>query len=64
MQGNLDPIVLYADQQTIRSRAAALLDEGDRRGHIFNLGHGVLPDVPHQNVKDLVKMVHDLGAAR
>ncbi|AMV21992.1 uroporphyrinogen decarboxylase [Planctomyces sp. SH-PL14] len=64
VQGNLDPIVLYADQGTIRSRAAAVLDEGGRRGHIFNLGHGVLPDVPHQNVKDLVKMVHDLGMAR
>ncbi len=63
VQGNLDPIVLYADQSTIRERVQEVLaSAGPQPGHIFNLGHGVTPDVPHENVKALVKMVHELGA--
>ena len=65
VQGNLDPISLYCDLPTLRRRAQAVLDAAGRvPGHIFNLGHGVLPDVPHEHVKALVRMVHELGTAR
>jgi len=63
VQGNLDPIALYCDLPTLRSQAQAVLDAaGPQPGHIFNLGHGVTPDVPHEHVKALVRMVHELGA--
>ena len=62
VQGNLDPIVLYADQAYIRSRVQRILDQaGGRPGHIFNLGHGLLPDTPYENVLALVDMVHELS---
>jgi uroporphyrinogen decarboxylase len=62
VQGNLDPITLYADLETIRRRAQQVLTAAENRpGHIFNLGHGVTPDVPHENVKALVNIVHELG---
>ena len=65
VQGNLDPIVLYADQAYIRSRVQRILDQaGGRRGHIFNLGHGLLPDTPFENVVALVEMVHELSGTR
>ncbi|MGO8789990.1 MAG: uroporphyrinogen decarboxylase [Terriglobia bacterium] len=63
VQGNLDPIVLYGDQDFIRMRAKRVLDHAaSRAGHIFNLGHGLLPDTPYENVVALVKMVHDLSS--
>jgi len=63
VQGNLDPVVLYADRQFIRRRVGRVLDQAaGRPGHIFNLGHGVLPDTPFENVKALVEMVHALSA--
>ncbi len=63
VQGNLDPVSLMADLPTLKSRAQAVLDEAaGRPGHIFNLGHGVFPEVPPENVKALVKMVHELSA--
>ena len=63
VQGNLDPVSLMADLPTLRSRAKAVLDAAaGRPGHIFNLGHGVFPEVPPDNVKALVQMVHELGA--
>ena len=62
VQGNLDPVSLMADLSTLKSRAKAVLDAaGGKPGHIFNLGHGVFPEVPPEHVKALVKMVHDLG---
>lgn len=64
VQGNLDPIVLYQDAATIRRHAERVLRSGGPRpGHIFNLGHGVLPDVPHESVKALVQMVHEWRGA-
>lgn len=64
VQGNLDPVTLFADLDTIRRRTTDILQQaGKRPGHIFNLGHGVLPDMSAENVKALVKMVHELGAA-
>ncbi len=63
VQGNLDPIVLYADAAFIRQRVKRILDQaGGRPGHIFNLGHGILPDTPFENVVDLVKMVHEISS--
>jgi uroporphyrinogen decarboxylase len=63
VQGNLDPIVLYADQAYIRARVERILNQaGGKPGHIFNLGHGLLPDTPFENVVALVDMVHDLSA--
>jgi uroporphyrinogen decarboxylase len=62
VQGNLDPVVLYANQSYIRSRVQRILDQaGGRPGHIFNLGHGLLPDTPFENVVALVDMVHELS---
>jgi uroporphyrinogen decarboxylase len=62
VQGNLDPVVLYAGQDYIRARVQRILDQaGGRPGHIFNLGHGLLPDTPFENVVALVEMVHELS---
>jgi uroporphyrinogen decarboxylase len=59
VQGNLDPIALLADWDTCRERAQAVLDQaGGRPGHIFNLGHGVLPETPVDHVRRLVEFVH------
>jgi uroporphyrinogen decarboxylase len=63
VQGNLDPVALYGDLDFIRARAQRVLDQAAYRpGHIFNLGHGLLPDTPYDNVVALVKMVHDLSS--
>jgi uroporphyrinogen decarboxylase len=62
VQGNLDPLVLLADRAEIRRHAKAILEQAcGRPGHIFNLGHGVLPQTPVDNVVALVEMVHELG---
>ncbi len=63
VQGNLDSLVLYGNQDFIRRRAQRVLDQvAYRRGHIFNLGHGLLPDTPYENVLALVKMVHEISS--
>jgi len=65
VQGNLDPIVLYAEPSYIRRRVERILDQaGGRGGHIFNLGHGILPDTPFESVVDLIKMVHEISSQR
>ena len=65
VQGNLDPVVLYADPAYIRARVERVLQQaGGRPGHIFNLGHGLLPDTPLDNVVALVEMVHELSQNR
>jgi uroporphyrinogen decarboxylase len=62
VQGNLDPAALLGPVEQIRSRVRAILDRaGGRDGHIFNLGHGVLPETPVDHVIALVDMVHDLS---
>jgi uroporphyrinogen decarboxylase len=62
IQGNLDPVVLFADQTTIRKRVERILLQAEgRNGHIFNLGHGILPDTPVENVLALVDMVRELS---
>jgi len=63
IQGNLDPIVLCADRAAITEQTQAILDEvGGRPGHIFNLGHGIVPETPVDNVKYLVDLVHERSA--
>lgn len=59
IQGNLDPAVLLADVDLVKSQAMDILERvGGKPGHIFNLGHGILPNTPIENVTDLVKFVH------
>jgi uroporphyrinogen decarboxylase len=54
VQGNLDPVLLFADWKELKSRAEEILRRaGGRPGHIFNLGHGILPETPVENVKAL-----------
>ncbi len=64
VQGNLDPTVLFAPREEVRRRALDLLRRvGGRPGHIFNLGHGILPHTPLDNVLALVDAVHSWGGA-
>jgi uroporphyrinogen decarboxylase len=63
VQGNLDPVALFASPREIRRRVADVLDRaGYRHGHIFNLGHGVLPETPVDHVIAMVDAVHELSA--
>ncbi len=58
VQGNLDPTLLFAEWPLIEKRTKAILDSVDgRNGHIFNLGHGILPGTPEENVKQLADFV-------
>jgi uroporphyrinogen decarboxylase len=60
VQGNLDPVLLFADWKQVRLRAEGILRQaGGRPGHIFNLGHGILPETPVENVKALVRFVQE-----
>jgi uroporphyrinogen decarboxylase len=60
VQGNLDPVTLFAPRDVLKRKAMQVLDDaGDTPGHIFNLGHGILPKTPVDNVKYLVDFVHD-----
>ena len=60
IQGNLDPVALFAPLPELRSKVNDLLKRtGNRPGHIFNLGHGILPETPVENVKAVVQMVRD-----
>ena len=61
VMGNLDPVLLFAKQDVIREQATRIMKQaGGRAGHIFNLGHGILPETPVENVIALVEMVHEL----
>jgi uroporphyrinogen decarboxylase len=65
VQGNLDPTVLYASPAYIRARAERILEQADGRpGHIFNLGHGILPGTPVDHVVALVECVHEMSSRR
>jgi uroporphyrinogen decarboxylase len=62
-QGNLDPVALLAPWDALKQRAQTVLDQAaGRPGHIFNLGHGILPETPPDNVKRLVDFVHEYSA--
>jgi uroporphyrinogen decarboxylase len=58
VQGNLDPAVLLADAATVRRKAQELLERVKPRGHVVNLGHGILPQTPLASVEALVETVH------
>ena len=59
VQGNLDPVILLGSADLIEKEVKRILNEaGSRPGHIFNLGHGILPNTPVENVAALVDMVH------
>jgi uroporphyrinogen decarboxylase len=65
VQGNLDPVLLFADWQELKSRAEEILRRAaGRPGHIFNLGHGILPETPVENVKNLARFVQEYSAAK
>lgn len=60
IQGNLDPVALFADWEALQARARHILDSAQgKSGHIFNLGHGILPGTPVDNVRRLVDFVHE-----
>jgi uroporphyrinogen decarboxylase len=60
VQGNLDPVALFANWKELQSRAESVLQQaGGRAGHIFNLGHGILPDTPVENVRELASFVQE-----
>ncbi len=64
LQGNLDPALLLASSEALREGARSVLKEvPDGRGHVFNLGHGVLPATDPEHVRALVEFVHDPDAS-
>ena len=63
VQGNLDPVTLFAPVEVIRNQAAAILNGvKDKPGHIFNLGHGILQHTPVEHVAALVDFVHEYSS--
>ena len=63
VQGNLDPVLLFADWKELKSRAQDILRRAaGRPGHIFNLGHGILPETPVENVKALCDFIREHSA--
>ena len=59
-KGNLDPVLLFAEWDLLKSRASEILKlAAGRPGHIFNLGHGILPETPVENVKALTKFIQE-----
>ena len=62
LQGNLDPNILYAAPEIIRREVSSVLDSfGRGHGHVFNLGHGIAPDVDPDHAAAMVNAVHDLS---
>jgi len=65
IQGNLDPCALFAPRAELKERVCDIMDRAaGRPGHIFNLGHGILPHTDPEQVRAVVEMVHDRTAAR
>jgi uroporphyrinogen decarboxylase len=61
VQGNLDPVALFAPQAELEKRVQRILRQASGKpGHIFNLGHGILPETPVENVQRVVELVHSL----
>lgn len=63
IQGNLDPIRLFDTGDSLRASIQQVIDEaGGRPGHIFNLGHGIIPGTPEHIVSEVASLVHELSA--
>jgi uroporphyrinogen decarboxylase len=62
VQGNLDPAVLLGPPDLIRRRAETVLAQAGEAGHVFNLGHGILPETPPDHARHLVDSVAELSA--
>lgn len=63
LQGNLDPVILLGSPAVLESHVRAILKEGGNQGFIFNLGHGILPPTPVENVRLLVNLVKESALA-
>lgn len=64
LQGNMDPVSLYANPDVIRAKVKNVLERyGRGSGHVFNLGHGILPDIDPEHVKAMVDAVHEFSPA-
>jgi uroporphyrinogen decarboxylase len=64
LQGNLDPVALYAQPETIRAEVKKILAQfGHGSGHVFNLGHGVHPDIEPEHVEAMIEAVHEFSPA-
>lgn len=61
VQGNLDPVLLLGDREVLAKRIDRVLEQGQGQGHIFNLGHGILPNTPVDNVLYLIDRVHEVS---
>lgn len=65
VQGNLDPITLFAPPELLRDRVHGVLSQAaGRSGHIFNVGHGIVPGTPVENVQAVVRYVREYAAAQ
>ncbi|MBS4210689.1 uroporphyrinogen decarboxylase [Bacillus sp. FJAT-50079] len=65
VQGNLDPAVLISNWETVEERAKTIIDQGiEKPGFIFNLGHGVFPDVKPEMLKRLTSFIHEYSAEK
>ena len=63
LQGNLDPALCLAPWEILAERVTAVLDHGGNRGHVFNLGHGVLPETPPDTLRRIVEHVREHGVS-
>jgi len=65
VQGNLDPALLIAPWEILEKKTKEILDQGMAQpGYIFNLGHGVFPDVQPDTLKRLTALIHDYSASK
>ncbi len=64
VQGNLDPVLLFSGKKALKAAVKDIIDRnGGRKGHIFNLGHGILPTTPVDSVKRTAEWVHEMSAS-
>ena len=62
IQGNLEPLCLFLPEEKLAQRVRMVLEEAKgARGHIFNLGHGIVPEADPEKAKLLVKLVHEIS---
>jgi uroporphyrinogen decarboxylase len=62
LQGNIDPLSLFLPKEKLREKAKVILEKAKpAKGHVFNLGHGIVPQTPQEAAKDLVDAVHELS---